>query len=194
MTNTTRCGVCGVERDLPDPCPCGLFTLEDVFGPLPYLKVPSLDEVFGADARLIREARETLGRVEGILRAHAEKVKGEHPNLWASQIEGVRAELGKPNWQPNSTLMPLFKMLSPHKGLNKALNLLPYHPSQYQICVDFRNAFMHDDWAEVQNLGGAKKAYVWVHSLEGLVNLCVKGGGISSALLQIGGHEWPWPT
>lgn len=197
MSDTLQCSVCNAERErrLTAPLPCGHYTLEDTFGPMPVLNVPSMDDVFGAEAHLVREAREIVGRLEGVLRAHAEKSRTDQATLWQLQIEGVRAELNNPKWVPGQlTLKPLLRMLAPHKGTNAAINLLPYYPQQYTTCGDIRNALMHEDWAKLLQLGGAKRAYAWICSLEALVNMCVTGGGIASALLSLKGPDWPWPS
>src|ERR1700690_1957036 len=121
MPKPIRCQVCGAEREaiLTRPLPCGHHTLEDTFGPMPpVLKVRSLDEVFGADAPMVRAARDKLGEVERTLKAYAEKGKADDPDGWQAQIEGVRAEIGNPKWVPKETLGPLLKMVSAHLGLN----------------------------------------------------------------------------
>jgi len=191
------CSICNAERErtLTALLPCGHYTLEDTFGPMAVLNVPSMDDVFGADALLVKQARDMVGRLEGVLRAHAEKSRTDYPDLWQAQIEGVRAELNNPNWNPGQlTLKPLLRMLSPHKGTNAAINLLPYYPREYATCGDVRNALMHEDWARLVQLGGAQWAYSWICSLEALVNMCVTGGGIASAILSLNGPAWPWPS
>lgn len=131
MTNSIRCGECGAERTTAEPCPCALATIEDVFGPMPYLKVPPSTSSSAVRRTSSGKHARPLEGFEGVLRAHT---------------------------------------------------------------VDFRKAFMHDNWDGVLKLGGARRAYAWAHSLEGLVNLCVKSGPVASALFQIGGQSWPWPA
>ncbi|MEO5769450.1 MAG: hypothetical protein ABIS92_13950 [Polyangia bacterium] len=196
MSDKIRCVVCGAERErvLTVPLPCQHSTLEDTFGPMPALKVPSLDEVFGPEAGMVREAREILGTVEGLLKAHAEKFKSENPDLWQTQIEGVRAELTDPKWCPRSTLKPILRMVSSHIGTNRFFNLLPHYPSEYERCADLRNALMHDDWTEVQKLGGARAALTWGRSLKDLVDLCVNSGGLGNVILSVTGERWQWPV
>lgn len=197
MIEMVRCLVCGSEREkvLTVPLACGHYTLEDTFGPFETLKVPSMDDEFGEDARFVRAARDVIARIEGVLRAHAEKSKGDYPELWQAQVEGVRADLSNPKWSPGQlTLKPLLRMLSPHKVLpNKSINLLPYGADEYKLCGDFRNAVMHENWDDLKRLGGPRRAFAWISSLEGLVTVCVNGGGVASAILALGNQQWPWP-
>jgi hypothetical protein len=90
MSETIPCAVCGAEgeRSLTVALPCGHYTIEDTFGPMPVLRVPSVEDVFRFDAPLVKKARDTAGRVEGVLRAHAEKIRDDYPTLWQAQIAG----------------------------------------------------------------------------------------------------------
>jgi hypothetical protein len=167
--------------------------LEDTFGPMPpVLKVRSLDEVFGADAPMVRAARDKLGAVERTVKAFAAKRKNEDPPSWRAQIAGVRAEIGNATWVPKDTLDPLLKMVSAHLGHNRTTNLLPHYPAEYERCARIRNALAHDNWDEVQNLGGARAVDEWASCLEQLVNFCTVP--FQGALLQHLGGRWPWPA
>ncbi len=139
---------------------------------------------------------------ERVLRPLADQFEQEHPELFAAHVEGVRAELNKPKWDPrkdNRTLAPLLRILAPHKGTNLALGLLPYYADEYERVVSLRNAIGHGHWEKVDELGGAEKALEWASSFFHLVMFCTSEvdptpAVIRRAVLQMGDQKWPWPT
>jgi len=145
-----------------------------------------------AEKRVAMEALLHFIEAERLLRTKVPQVRDDLPELWAAQIEGVRAERGDPRWGPTKklTLGALIPMLAPHRGTNQALNFLPYYPDEYDKAVAFRNAIGHGDWDELIVLGGAAQALRWGQSFYQLVRTCENV--IHSAVLQLKGG-WVWP-
>jgi hypothetical protein len=129
---------------------------------------------------------------------------GYHPELFSKHVDGVRAELKQKDWnagRDHRTLVPLLKILAPHKGLNAALALLPYYAEEYRHVVNLRNAIGHGDWEKLTALGGSEKAVAWAKSFYSLVAGCTQRGTPEQemtamamrATLQLGHNRWPWP-
>ena len=134
---------------------------------------------------------------EKLLRRRAAVHEATHPVLWQRQLDGIRAELGTKFdlYRGKLTLVPLLRMLSPHCGINAALNTLPRgFPEPYTTIAAVRNAIAHGDWGEVLSRGGPRYALELATSFCELVKLCCDGDDHPlSVALRLGWCEWSWP-
>jgi hypothetical protein len=134
-----------------------------------------------------------LIEAERTLRTKVPEFRDGLPELWKTQIEGVRADKKDPKWKPFTrlTLGSLVPMLSPYRGINLGVNFLPPYADQYDKVTEFRNAIGHGDWEELAVLGGVEMAARWAESFYGLVMTCENP--IASIVLHFKA-EWPWPA